>query len=721
TGASHTAVSIDAESGRDSVLYLSENGATRWGIRHDADQGHELDIRYSITPATSIEALKLTTNGNLIVAGTINGTIASNAIASGQILDGSVAAVDINATSFSTTFWKTDGNAGTTAGTHFVGTTDNQPLEFHANGLRALRLEPNANGAPNMIGGAVVNFVTPGRRGAVIGGGGSVTWSSPPVVSNSVAADFGTIGGGAGNSIGDDAFISTIGGGDFNRIRPSSHYGAIGGGEVNTIQTNADWATIGGGAFNVIQNGGHFGTIPGGRENSATNYGFAAGRRAKANHIGAFVWADSSNADFASTDDNQFLIRAGGGVGIGTPSPQANLHLYSTNNPAIMRIQSSGLPGLGRLEFVSDPQGSLNEWRPSYLQSTDNGSFTGGLGFFVNGTGSANKFNTVEVMRLVNGRVGINNTNPLHRLHVGVTRGTNAFNLSPNVIAIEDAIEDGRATFLALAGIGGPDSSNRVELQMEAVESSRRGIIGTTTEHPVHLRVGNSDLMVLATNRLVGIGTAAPANLLMVEGVGTTNGGVLGFPEVVGRFKRSGASHSAVSIDAETGRDSVLYLAENGATRWGIRHDADQDHELDIRYSITPATSIEALRILTNGTLITAGPVNPPSDRNVKTAFQPVTARQILEKVVSLPLMSWAYTNSSDVRHIGPVAQDFHAVFGVGTDDKHIATVDADGVALAAIQGLNQKLGEELKARDAEIRELRAIMAELKRAIVKEQ
>jgi hypothetical protein len=118
---------------------------------------------------------------------------------------------------------------------------------------------------------------------------------------------------------------------------------------------------------------------------------------------------------------------------------------------------------------------------------------------------------------------------------------------------------------------------------------------------------------------------------------------------------------------------------------------------------------------LTNGTLITAGPVNPPSDRHVKTAFHAVNARSILEKVAALPLMTWAYTNSPDVRHVGPVAQDFHAAFGVGTDDKHIATVDADGVALAAIQGLNQKLDEK----DAEIESLKQRLANLEKLLIK--
>ena len=72
-------------------------------------------------------------------------------------------------------------------------------------------------------------------------------------------------------------------------------------------------------------------TAPGGAHNAAAgNYSLAAGRRAQANHNGTFVWADSADADFASTGDDQFLIRASGGVGIGTNDPQAMLHVGGT-------------------------------------------------------------------------------------------------------------------------------------------------------------------------------------------------------------------------------------------------------------------------------------------------------------------------------------------------------------------------------------------------------
>jgi len=75
-----------------------------------------------------------------------------------------------------------------------------------------------------------------------------------------------------------------------------------------------------------------------------------------------------------------------------------------------------------------------------------------------------------------------------------------------------------------------------------------------------------------------------------------------------------------------------------------------------------------------------------------------------------LPIARWNFKSDCSTAHIGPMAQDFHAAFEVGTDDKHIATVDADGVALAAIQGLNQRLTEELQQKQREITELRQRM-----------
>jgi hypothetical protein len=84
------------------------------------------------------------------------------------------------------------------------------------------------------------------------------------------------------------------------------------------------------------------------------------------------------------------------------------------------------------------------------------------------------------------------------------------------------------------------------------------------------------------------------------------------------------------------------------------------------------------------------------SDRNAKENFQSVDAQEILSAVAAMPLTTWNYkTQAKSIRHVGPMAQDFAAAFGVGENDTTISTVDEGGVALAAIQGLNQKLEAE--------------------------
>jgi hypothetical protein len=94
------------------------------------------------------------------------------------------------------------------------------------------------------------------------------------------------------------------------------------------------------------------------------------------------------------------------------------------------------------------------------------------------------------------------------------------------------------------------------------------------------------------------------------------------------------------------------------------------------------------------------GSWNNVSDRNMKANFAAVNPRAVLRGVLALPISTWNYkTQEASVRHIGPMAQDFYKTFSVGEDDKHISTIDPDGVAFAAIQGLN----EELKDRDAQI------------------
>jgi len=96
------------------------------------------------------------------------------------------------------------------------------------------------------------------------------------------------------------------------------------------------------------------------------------------------------------------------------------------------------------------------------------------------------------------------------------------------------------------------------------------------------------------------------------------------------------------------------------------------------------------------GAYLTAGGVwTDNCDRHAKENFEPVNSAELLGKLKSLEITVWNYkTENPDIRHIGPVAQDFYAAFGVGNDDKSISTIDPAGIALATIQELEKRTGQ---------------------------
>jgi len=129
----------------------------------------------------------------------------------------------------------------------------------------------------------------------------------------------------------------------------------------------------------------------------------------------------------------------------------------------------------------------------------------------------------------------------------------------------------------------------------------------------------------------------------------------------------------------------------------------------------TPGTQTAtylAGNVYASGNIYANGSVELTSDRNAKENFAPVDNQAVLARVAALPLTQWNYkTDPKNVRHLGPMAQDFQAAFGLdGADDKHISVVDEGGVALAAIQGLNQEVQAKaatIQAQGAEIQTLR--------------
>ncbi|HEX2836854.1 MAG TPA: hypothetical protein VHN77_01870 [Phycisphaerales bacterium] len=266
--------------------------------------------------------------------------------------------------------WKMGGNSATDPATHFIGTTDGQPFNVRVDNRRTVTISP-AYGTygPEPIftaqanHGADTNFITPGLLGATICGGGLNTYNNATLgetVRNSVLSHLGTVVGGFGNKIGTFSNSGFVGAGEFNTV--SGYAGVVGGGVQNTASGERSvvaggWgnqatnirATVGGGVNNTAS--GDHSTVAGGYNNTASGgsafvpgganclaqgaLSAAMGNLAKAYHDGSFVWGDSSNALLESTAPNQFLIRAGGGVGINTAAPNARLNVYGPANGGV--------------------------------------------------------------------------------------------------------------------------------------------------------------------------------------------------------------------------------------------------------------------------------------------------------------------------------------------------------------------------------------------------
>jgi len=289
--------------------------------------------------------------------------IADAAVTSAKILDGTIGTADFadgivtsgKLASDPASLAKVSGGTMAVSGTNVgIGTTT-PGFKLEVNGdLRASRLNigsahalsgagatiaggmENTNAAQwATLGGGRANHIETGAIGASLAGGqrnhiqsnaGSSTIGGGYLNRIGSSADYATIAGGTENT--NYGFYAVISGGALNRIQSGANWAVIGGGSGNAVGSNSLASTIGGGQGNTISNNIDFGTIPGGYANAVGgDYSFAAGRQAKANHAGCFVWADSTGADFASSAANQFLIRAGGGVGIGTTSPAQKLHV----------------------------------------------------------------------------------------------------------------------------------------------------------------------------------------------------------------------------------------------------------------------------------------------------------------------------------------------------------------------------------------------------------
>ena len=277
---------------------------------------------------------------------------------------------------------------------------------------------------------------------------------------------------------------STITGGEGNAA--SGAHATMSGGFNNAA--SGQHGTVAGGEGSLA--GGISATVPGGKDNVASgDYSFAAGQRAKANHAGAFVWADQTAADFASTAVDQFLIRATGGVGIGTASPSAIFHTSKDTGPNWSYITNNGAAAGDHagLWFATDHDGTA-DWAAIGIYDGDGKlRLTGSTALSTPGMTLDNSNN-----------VGIGTTTPSVPLVVHRASGTNSVYISNDGAGAGDqnhlwfiSDRDGTADW---AGVGIQNADGQLRL----TGTNSLNVPGMTLDN------GNN----------IGIGTTTPATNL---------------------------------------------------------------------------------------------------------------------------------------------------------------------------------------------------------------
>jgi len=263
-------------------------------------------------------------------------------------------------------------------------------------------------------------------------------------------------------------------------------------------------------------------------------------------------------------------------------------------------------------------------------------------------------------------------------------------------------------------------------------QATATGVDSTAIGYQAHAEGGSSMALGALTqakgnnSTATGVGTIASGSDSTAMGNTTVASGFAS--TAMGGFTEAGGDYSiAMGNNVTTGGHNGSFIFGDAygfpsSPRTPARNTADNQFLVVASGGVYLFTSPE--RTSGAGLSPGSGTWTTLSDRNAKTAVRSVDAREVLKKVVTLPLNTWQYkTQDAKYRHIGPMAQDFYAAFQLGESDKGIDTVDADGVALAAIQGLHAELIEkdreiaslhaEMKSKDAQLAGLQARISSL--------
>ena len=520
---------------------------------------------------------------------------------------------------------------------------------------------------------------------------------------NSASGQFSTVSGGLLNTA--SAIYATVNGGGYNTARDG--YATVGGGQENMAAHSR--TTVSGGQKNLAS--GFGATVGGGTENRASGVSslIGGGEKNTASESHSIVGggfrntASGSSSTVGGGSQNTAIetdATVGGGRG-NTASGQ--LSTVSSGDRNIASGPRSTVGGGGRNTASGSEStvggGILNSASNDYstvsggTRNTASGSEStvgGGHDNIASGprsTVGGGFRNTVSGSASFIGG-GENNT---ASSNFATVSGGMTNTASELYATVSGGYQNTASGFTAFIGGGDNNSATRAKATVSGgTQNTASGDSATVAGGRENLASGHrSTVSGGVQNTASGYDAAVPGGRNNVAGgrfsfaaglkAKATHQGSFVWADSLGRSFKS-TTKDQFSVRASGGMRVVTSIDDSGNDAAGV--------------------------ILNSG----AGAWSALCDRDTKENVDQVNGRKVLERLIQLPIATWNWrTQDKNTQHMGPMAQDFHAAFGLGSDDTHISTVDSDGVALAAIQGLHeltQEIKDDSKLRVNELQEL---------------